>query len=177
MSATKFSSSVHVINSSYSDIDFIFKLFNSAIEYQKKNGYDLWPQFSRELIESEISEGRNWKVIEGENVIGFFSALYNDPVIWTNRDKDPAVYLHRIVVNPAFKSKGLMQIIKEWAIAHAKQKGKHYVRMDTWGNNKNLREYYINSGFNYIGQQHLQETPELPPHYGGSVLSLFEIEV
>jgi hypothetical protein len=177
MTINKSSLEVQVINSNYSDIEFIFQLFDSAIEYQKNNGYDLWPQFSRELIKTEISEGRNWKVIEGENIIGFFSVLYNDPVIWTEKDKDPAIYLHRIVVNPTFKKRGLMQIIKDWSIAHAKQKDKRFVRMDTWGNNKNLREYYINSGFNYIGQQYLRETPGLPPHYGGSVLSLFEIEV
>jgi GNAT superfamily N-acetyltransferase len=166
-----------VTNSTSSDIDLIFQLFNSAIEYQKKNGYDLWPQFSKELIGTEISQGRNWKVLNGNKVIGFFSVLYNDPVIWTERDKDPAVYLHRIVVNPEFKGHGLMQTIKNWSITHAKETSRKYVRMDTWGNNKNLREYYINSGFNYIGQQYLQETPGLPSHYGGSVLSLFEIEV
>lgn len=168
---------LQITNSDPADLDFIFKLFEDAVVYQKKNGYDLWPQFGRKLIETEIAEGRHWKISEGNTIVGVFSVLYNDPVIWGERDKEPSVYLHRIAVNFSFKGKGLMQIIGVWAKEHAKEKGKRYVRMDTWGNNENLRRYYINSGFHYIGQQYLGKTDGLPDHYGGSVLSLFQNEI
>jgi hypothetical protein len=168
---------LQITNSTLTDIDFIFKLFDEAIAYQKKNHYELWPRFSEELIKNEILEKRHWKIIEGENTLCIFSVLYHDPVIWGEKDKDASVYLHRIAVNSLFKGKNLMACIRHWAIQHAKQEGKHYVRMDTWGNNENLRNYYIHCGFNYIGQQYLREVDGLPGHYGGSVLSLFEIEV
>ncbi|HEY1039345.1 MAG TPA: hypothetical protein VGF30_08085 [Bacteroidia bacterium] len=70
-----------------------------------------------------------------------------------------------------------MEQIREWTVEHAKENSKQYVRMDTWGKNENLRNYYISCGFNYIGQQHLTETEGLPGHYGGDDLSLFEIDV
>lgn len=168
---------MQVIHSSINDLDTIFSFFNAAIDYQKKNGYELWPRFSRQLIEDEIRQKRHWKVTHEEKIACVFSVMYNDPVIWMERDKDPAVYLHRIAVNPEFKGKGMVMIIKDWALNHAKEQNKKYLRMDTWGNNENIRGYYIRCGFNYIGQQYLAKTEGLPEHYGGSVLSLFQNEV
>jgi ribosomal protein S18 acetylase RimI-like enzyme len=166
-----------ITNSSIQDIETIFQLFSHAIDYQKKNGYDLWPQFSRDLIENEINQKRHWKITEGNVIACIFSVMYNDPVIWGEKDKDPAVYLHRIAINPAFKGKGIMKVIRDWAFEHARENNKKYVRMDTWGNNETIRNYYIKCGFNYIGRRQLINTRGLPEHYGGSVLSLFENEV
>lgn len=166
-----------IANSSIEDLKIIFELFDSAIAYQKRKGYELWPQFSRELIETEIKEKRHWKIMDGDTIVCIFSVMYNDPVIWVEKDKNDAIYLHRITTNPAFKGKNMMGLIKEWATDHAKQNNKVYLRMDTWGNNEILRNYYINCGFNYIGQQHLQKVEGLPDHYGGSLLSLFENKI
>jgi len=164
-------------NSQPADVEQIFRLFDAAIAYQEKNGYELWPRFSESLIEEEISEKRHWKVLEGERIAGVFSVMYNDPVIWLERDADPAVYLHRIAVNPDFKGRGLMLIIREWAKQHALQQGKTFVRMDTWGTNESLRKYYEHCGFDYLGKQQLPETDHGPAHYGGSFLSLFQLKV
>lgn len=166
-----------IINSELKDLDLIFDLFDNAIQYQKENGYELWPQFSKALITTEIKEKRHWKIVEDSIITCIFSVMYNDPVIWKEKDKDPSVYLHRIAVNPLHKGKGIMNEIRNWSLEHARFKNKKFVRMDTWGNNENLRKYYITCGFNYIGQQSLTETAGLPMHYGGSVLSLFQIEV
>lgn len=169
---------LQIVNTVPDDLDVIFYLFDSAIAYQQKNNYELWPQFSRELIRAEMEEKRHWKIVEGETIACIFSVMYNDPVIWgPERDREPSVYLHRIAVNPSFKGKGIMRFIKDWALEHARQNGKKYVRMDTWGHNENLRKYYINCGFNYIGPQQLVDVEGLPSHYGGSFLSLFQLEV
>ncbi len=159
------------------DLPMIFQLFDAAIAYQEKNGYELWPRFSESMILEEISGKRHWKVLEGDTIAGVFSVMYNDPAIWLERDRDPAVYLHRIAVNPSFKGKGLMPAIREWAREHAIQQGKEFVRMDTWGNNENLRKYYESCGFDYLGKQQLPETEHGPAHYGGSFLSLFQLKV
>lgn len=164
-------------NSLPADLEQVFRLFDAAIAYQEKNGYELWPRFSESLILEEISEKRHWKVLEGDVIVGIFSVMYKDPVIWLERDEDPAVYLHRIAVNPDFKGRGLMPVIREWAKQHALQQGKSFVRMDTWGHNENLRAYYERCGFDYLGKQRLPETDHGPAHYGGSFLSLFQLRV
>jgi predicted GNAT family N-acyltransferase len=168
---------MEIINSSITDLENIFSLFDSAIEYQKKKGFDLWPQFSKELIETEIKENRHWKIMEGGVIACIFSVIYDDPVIWVEKNVDPSVYLHRITINPLLKGKEIVTIIKDWALDHAKKNNKKYVRMDTWGNNENLKNYYEKCGFNYIGKQYLNKTEGLPAHYGGEYLSLFQNEV
>src|SRR6218665_319233 len=146
----------NIVNTLEGDLDFIFHLFDSAIAYQQKHNYELWPQFSRQLIETEMQEKRHWKIMEVENIACIFSVLYSDPVIWgAERDLQPAVYLHRIAINPDYKGQGMMRLIRDWALEHARQNGKKYLRMDTWGHNETLRAYYIRCGFNYIGQQEL----------------------
>lgn len=170
-------SGFHITNSEVDDLDTIFDLFASAIAYQQKNNFELWPQFSRQMIGQEIGEGRHWKILHGETIACVFSVLYNDPVIWgVERDKEPSVYLHRIAINPQYKGRGMMKLIREWALQHARDSNRLYVRMDTWGNNIRLRDYYTACGFAYIGQQYLTETKGQPGHYGGSVLSLFQLK-
>lgn len=166
-----------IVPTTPTDLELSFRFFNSAIAYQRSKGYELWPQFESSLIEREMAEGRHWKVTDGRQVLGIFSVQYQDPVIWGEKDKDPAVYLHRIAVNPELKGKGLMRVIKEWALNHAKEKNKLFLRMDTWGNNEQLRNYYIACGFTYIGQKELRPQGNEPGHYGGNLLSLFEEKV
>ncbi|MES2679578.1 MAG: GNAT family N-acetyltransferase [Bacteroidota bacterium] len=170
---------LQIINSTGDDLDRIFELFDHAIAYQKRNGYELWPRFSKTMISDEIAAHRHWKLLDStETIVCVFSVMYADPVIWgAQSDKEPAVYLHRIAVNPLFKGKKIMTLIKTWALIHAKQKGKQFVRMDTWGNNITLRKYYIDCGFEYLGQQQLHEVEGQPGHYGGSLLSLFQLKV
>jgi predicted GNAT family N-acyltransferase len=167
-----------ILNSNIKDLDIIFSLFDSAIAYQKAKGYELWPQFDRAMIEKEIHEQRNWKIVKDDAIACIFSVMYSDPVIWPlEKNSEPAVYLRRITINPSFKGQNMMEKVKQWAVEHAQHKKKRFVRMDTWGNNITLRNYYISCGFNYLGQRYLENTKGLPAHYGGDVLSLFEIEV
>ena len=159
------------------DIETILGLYRAAVKYQKEKGYNLWPEFERSLIEKEILEQRHCKIMQGGKIACVFSVLYNDPIIWKEKDKEPSLYLHRIATNREFKGKGMMQLICDWSAEHAKQEGRKFLRMDTWGDNENLKNYYLKFGFKHMGQITLPENHELPSHYWGSTLSLFEIAV
>jgi hypothetical protein len=165
---------MQIENCSPEDVDFILYLNKKAIGYQRSKGYNLWPVFERSYIEKEVREKTSWKITDGNKIACTFSVLYSDPVIWQERNSDPAVYLHRIATNPEYKGKQLITIVRDWAIEHAKQLNKKFVRMDTWGNNIRMREYYVQHGFQYLGQSFLKEEEE---HYGGKELSLLQIEV
>lgn len=168
---------MEIKNSSIADIPVIFSLYRAAVNYQRKNGYNLWPEFEQTLIAQEIAEKRLWKIIDGNDIACTFSVAYNDPLIWEEKDKEPSVYLHRIATNPLFKGRGIMQLITGWAIEHAKQQHKQFVRMDTWGDNESLKKYYVGCGFTYLKQRPMPAQSSLPQHYWGLTLSLFEIKV
>ena len=90
---------MNIANSTYSDIDEIFRLYRLATEYQRQQGAVLWPEFERTLIETEINEKRQWKIVVDNNIPCVFATTFNDPLIWKEKDKDPTVYIHRIATN------------------------------------------------------------------------------
>lgn len=70
-----------------------------------------------------------------------------------------------------------MRHIKEWALEFGRKHGKKFVRMDTYGGNHNLMDYYVAFGFDFLGLVTLGESTDLPKHYQDATLSLFEVKV
>ena len=164
-------------NSGFGDLDEIFRLYDLAIEFQKRVFDKSWLPFERAFIETEIAEKRHWKItIDGE--IGcIFSIAFIDPLIWKEKSADAAIYIHRIAVNPDFRGRKFVPAIVEWAKNYASSLGKKFVRMDTWDDNQKLIDYYTNCGFEFLGVVTLSETEKLPKHYEGISLSLFEMKI
>jgi hypothetical protein len=87
------------------------------------------------------------------------------------------MYIHRIVTNPEFHGRRYVPIITGWAVNHAREKDLRFVRMDTWGDNQKLIDYYQSCGFKFLGLTTPAESPTMPAHYRGIDLSLFEIDI
>lgn len=165
-----------IINSTMDDVGLIFDLYDAATTFQKTRSDKHWQSFSKELVEKEIAENRQWKMIVDNNVVCIFAVAYTDPLIWGEKDKDPSIYIHRIATNPNYRGKNNVVEIIKWAKLHGKENGKKYIRIDTWADNPKLVEYYIKCGFDYKGD--ITPTPgNLPKHYDGITLALFEIEI
>lgn len=161
----------------HEDIPAILAVYRASADYQRRNGYNVWNEFDSKLIRTEIGQGRHFKITEGDEIACVFTICYSDPLIWEEKDADPAVYLHRIATHPAFKGKGLMYLVKKWAAQHALDNHKNFIRMDTWGDNESLKQYYMKCGFDFVGRRVLPDPNPLPSHYWGISLSLFEIKV
>lgn len=166
---------MQIVNSTLNDIDEIFRLYSLATEYQKKQGAVLWPQFDRELIETEINEKRQWKILADGHIACIFATTFSDPFIWEEKDKEPSVYIHRIATNPEYRGNNLVLEIVKWAKNFAIENNKKFVRIDTVGENKKLISYYQKCGFNFLGLFKLTDTDGLPQHYHNATVSLFEI--
>jgi len=168
---------MQILNSDASDINTIFSLYDAAVAYQKTKFDKHWLSFDREMVEKEIEENRQWKIMEGDAVACIFAIAYQDPFIWKEKDNDPSIYIHRIVTNPAYRGKKNIKTIIEWAKKHAKERDKEYIRMDTWGDNEALIKYYVECGFSFLGTVIPTASDHLPKHYSAIFLSLFEIKV
>jgi ribosomal protein S18 acetylase RimI-like enzyme len=164
-------------NSSSNDTDEIFRLYKIATDFQKTRFTNHWPEFDRELIETEILENRQWKIVAEGKIACVWATTFDDPQIWEERNEDPAVYIHRIATNPDFRGQNLVGKIVEWAKNYAKENQKQYIRMDTVGYNLGLINYYTRCGFDFLGLLKLKNTGGLPAHYENATVSLFEIEV
>lgn len=166
-----------IVEAVLEDIDEVFRLYDLATSYQKTKTDKTWSGFERELIETEISERRLWKIIENNEIACVFSIAFSDELIWGKKDQDPSIYLHRIATNPDYRGKGYVKKIIQWAEEYALANGIEYIRLDTFGDNHALIGYYVKCGFKFLGLTSPKNTDELPKHYEGISLSLFEIEV
>jgi ribosomal protein S18 acetylase RimI-like enzyme len=166
---------MNIQNSTQEDIHEIHRLYKLATDYQKTRYTVHWPEFERELIETEISENRQWKIMLNGSVACIWATTFSDPLIWEERNNDPAVYIHRIATNPDFRGKNLVSEIVDWAKGYAKENNKEFIRLDTVGKNEKLIKHYKNCGFNFLGLSELKNTKGLPRHYDQATVSLFEL--
>lgn len=165
-------------NSTINDIDEIFRLYKMASDHQRsKQTVVVWPEFKRRLVETEIAENRQWKLLIDDSIACVWATTFSDEQIWEERNADAAVYIHRIATNHDFRGRNFVAMIVDWAKEYARQSNKAYVRLDTLGNNAKLIDVYTNAGFTFLGLVDLKNTDGLPSHYGTAPACLFEIKL
>ena len=169
---------MQITTSSIHDIDEIFRLYKIASDYQKeKKKVVVWPDFKKALVETEIAEKRQWKLIIDDEVACLWAITFSDAQIWEERDNSTSIYIHRIATNPKFRGNNYMNTIVTWAKTYAQSIEKRFIRLDTLGNNTKLIEHYQNAGFDFLGMFDLKNTDMLPDHYQDQAACLFEIDL
>jgi ribosomal protein S18 acetylase RimI-like enzyme len=168
---------LQIVNSTLNDLDLIFDFYQMAIDHQKKVFNKHWQGFDREMVSKEIAGNKQFKILVDGEVACIFAISLNDSMIWKERDADPSVYIHRIVTHPDFRGYKFVEHIIEWARQYCHQKGLDFIRMDTWADNEKLLAYYTGCGFTFTGTSKMEKEKDLPKHYEGITLNLFEIAV
>jgi GNAT superfamily N-acetyltransferase len=168
---------MEIQNSRLEDLAEIYSLYEIATNFQRIQNVVTWPIFERALIEYEIYNKQQWKIIINNEIACIWATTFNDPLIWGERNLEPSVYIHRIATKPKYRGKSLVRIIAEWAINYARENNKLYVRMDTVGKNEKLIKHYSDCGFHFLGLLKLVKTNGLPLHYKNATVSLFQLEV
>ncbi|MCG2420563.1 GNAT family N-acetyltransferase [Aequorivita sp. F47161] len=167
-----------ITNSSPADIPEIFRLYRLATEYQKITFPDnLWPEFDRAMVETEVLEKRQFKIVIDGQVACVWAITYSDPQIWEEADNEDSIYIHRIATNPDFRGNDFVKTIVTWAKTYAAEHKKQYIRMDTCGNNQRLIKHYTRSGFNFLEMKKIRDSSQLPSHYHNADVCYFEIQL
>ncbi len=161
----------------HADLATIIDFFNASVGYQEKNGFPSWRNFDLSAITDDIGEGCQYKINLNNTIAIVFSIIYEDPVIWRQYEKNDAVYLHRIVVNPAFKGQKMLGHIIKWSAEHARLQGRQLIRMDTWAGNSRLIDYYLGFGFRHIENYTTPDSEAIPAHNRNLHLALLEMNI
>ncbi len=165
-----------ITNSSLKDVDKILELYDMAIAYQKEKGAVPWPKISKELVTQEILNNQQWKLTINDEIVCVWMTVFNDPLIWREKDNDEALYIHRIASNISFRGQKLVSKTFEWAKRYANANGKEYIRLDTVGENEGLINLYKKNGFEFLGLIHIGYEKALPSHYHNAEVCLFEMK-
>ena len=167
---------MHIINCVKDDIEEIFRLYAVATKYQKERYSMHWPAFDYKMVEDEIAENRQWKLMIDGKIACVWATTFTDPLIWEEKNIDPSVYIHRIATNENYRGKNFVVNIVEWAKKYAVGNDKQFVRLDTTGLNERLIAHYTKCGFTFLKLTKLKDTNGLPAHYHNADVSLFELE-
>lgn len=168
-----------ILKSTSGDLSEIFRLYKCAQEFQKaKKTVVVWPDFERKLVENEIAEGRQFKILIDDVIAGVFAITHSDEEIWPGSSSDRAVYIHRIASNPDFRGRNLVKAIADWAVHYAEDNRLDFVRLDTLDRNDGLIKVYTTAGFDFLGMHDVRDAHKLPEHYQrGFQAALFEIKI
>jgi len=168
---------MEIFNSTIDDIPKIFELYRIATAYMKSKNQVSWPEFPIELVQREIEEKRQWKLMDDNEISCIWATTLDDALIWGKRNQDPAVYIHRIATNLDFRGQGFVQTIVSWAQAYCRTNDLRYIRLDTVGLNEGLIKHYGKHGFEFLGTAKLKDTHGLPDHYNDGDVCLFQINL
>lgn len=166
-----------IVNTSADDLEFIYWLFDEAIAYQKRKNYIVWNNYDKDLLQSEVKDRRQYKIVIHNKTAMIFSVVYDDRLLWGEKEKGDSIYLHRIVVNPEFKGHRLFDAVLQWSIEHALSMNLKFVRMDTWASNPNIIKYYESFGFIFTGNRHTPNSPDLPIQHRALHVALLEFSL
>lgn len=147
------------------DLPAILQLYEAARALQARRQMVVWPVFETTLMETEIRENRQWKIVLDGAMACNWATTFADKDIWEEKDRNDAVYIHRIATNPEFRGNNFVRRIVDWAKSYARSNEKQFVRLDTLGKNTKLIEHYTAAGFDFLGIVRLANTERLPLHY------------
>jgi GNAT superfamily N-acetyltransferase len=150
-------------------------LFEEAIAYQRRKNYNVWKNYDKDLLRSEVRNRTQYKIVIHHKTALIFSVVYDDGLLWGEREKGDSIYLHRIVVNPEFKGHRLFGTVLDWSIHHAESRDLKFIRMDTWADNENIIKYYESFGFVFKGNRQTPHSLELPIQHRGLHVALLEL--
>ncbi len=166
-----------ITNSNLKDIQNIQNLYTDAITYQKEKKGLPWPTIDKKLIEQEISENRQWKLIIDEEIACIWMTTFNDPEIWQQKNDDPSVYIHRIAMNPKFRGHNILSKVFDWSKDYAIQNQKFFLRLDIASINPGLITVYVKNGFKFIDIHEMGFSKNLPSHYHNTAVCLLEMKL
>jgi len=169
--------SYNIVNTTNEDLEFVYRLFDEAVKYQKRNNYPDWEGYDKKVFQQDIADKLQYKIVIKNSIACIFSIRFSDKIIWRDKDKNDAIYIHRIAVNPDFKGQKQFQKILAWAINLAQETNKSYIRMDTWAENPTIIDYYKSFGFRFLENYTTPDTMELPKQNRKLALALLEYSI
>ncbi|TWI77915.1 Acetyltransferase (GNAT) family protein [Lacibacter cauensis] len=163
-----------IIHATADDLPVIYGLFEEAIRFQKANNFTGWKQYDKAFIKADIANGLLYKIVSDKDTACIFSICFSDALIWREREKGHALYLHRVVLNRKYAGTHMFGQVLAWAQQLAKERKLQFLRMDTWADNRKLIAYYQSFGFAVIETYTTPGTIELPVQHRNLHVALLE---
>lgn len=159
------------------DLPAVRAVYADARRMQREQSESSWPEFPDASILAEIEAGYLFRIMDGAELVGVFSLMPEDPLLWGELECGEHLYLHRIARSAAYAGRGLVSAVLAWARERCRADRRAGLRMDTWASNDALIALYERYGFRRVGVRRIGEDPRLSPHYHDTEIVLLEERV
>lgn len=137
----------------------VIQLIDQAATWLRRKGTDQWaePWPNRAGRDSRIlaslRRGKTWIGWDDDIPAATITADPEDDPYWPAEfRRDPAVYVHRLVVGRPYRGVGLGAALLDWAGRTARRDhGARWIRVSAWTTNLTLHDYYRRQGFSACG--------------------------
>jgi Acetyltransferase (GNAT) family len=140
---------------SVDDVGVAIRLIEEASEWLRDKGTDQWArpwpnQAGRDSrILASLSQGKTWIGWDNGIPAATITADRDEDPYWPDDlRREPAVYVHRLVVRRPYSGVGLGAALLDWAGWTARRDhGARWIRVSAWTTNVGLHAYYRRQGF------------------------------
>lgn len=142
-------SAIAVRQATAADAPVIEDLLREASRWVDALGVVMWDEGELDSVRiaREVDAGQFY-VAEVDGVVaGAIRFQLEDRLFWPDLEQQDSAFVHRLVVARAFKGQGISTALLEWAVGHARQLGKGYLRLDCDADRAKLRALYERFGF------------------------------
>jgi len=147
---------LRIVSAQTEDLDRYLDLLEEAAAWLEKRGIRQWPVGSFRLSADYYAESIKLREVQlafvGHELVGTLRLLLREPVVWPEVVEDDAVYVYNLAVRRTWADRWLGRRLLEWVEARAASLGRMCVRLDCVTDNKFLRDYYVQAGFEERGE-------------------------
>lgn len=137
----------------------VISLIEEAADWLPTKGTDQWARPWPSLaardgrILADLRAGRTWIGWDEDTPAATITADPSPNLAWPDKfRREPAVYVHRLVVSRPYSRAGLGAQLLDWAGWTAwHHEGARWIRLNAWTTNYRLHDYYREQGFELCG--------------------------
>ena len=139
------------------ELEHVLKIIEDGREYLKEQGINQWQHGSpsRDVIINDINEGisyiyeKSGELVATAKLTTFDEDYENYPTFWSENSSYLAI--HRLATAKQFRNQGITREFMETIYLFAKSQNIKFLRIDTHLDNKIMRKFLSNFGFEERG--------------------------
>lgn len=141
------------------DRDEVAAMIRARAGWMREHDHGRWASWDRDadVLADQLGEvdWPTWVVTAEDRLVGITTATFETPFLgWTEQEQsEPAVFLQSTVTHPHHAGEGLGIMIAFWALDHAAQNGRQWVRrgvLTIGQDNLGLVRYYRSQGWRVV---------------------------
>ena len=147
---------LRVVPAATDDLTRYLDLLEEVARWLVSRGIRQWrPDSFRQSAEyyaASITRAEVHLAFCGDVLTGTLRLLLREPIVWPDIVDDDAVYVYNLAVRREWANRQLGRQLLDWVDHRALSLGRTRVRLDCFADNRFLRNYYTQAGFEDCGE-------------------------